>query len=69
MPVPVKAYRHFLSQRLTAVFDSAPAADQETVRTLFEDHGLSCFLDLRLARQVGRRDYLEIWEPAAAVAG
>lgn len=69
MPVPVKAYRHFLSQRLTAVFDSAPAADQETVRTLFEGHGLSCFLDLRLARQVGQRDHLEVWEPANLSAG
>ena len=64
MPVPVKAYRHFLSQRMTDVFDRAPVDPQQIVRGLFERTGLSPFLDLRLPRRVGRRDHLETWEPS-----
>jgi glutathione S-transferase len=63
MPVPVKAYRHFLSQRMTDVFDGAPADAQQIVRDLFQRTGLSRFLDLRLPRRVGWHDHLEAWEP------
>ena len=66
MPVPVKAYRHFLSQRMTDSFDQAPEGAQQIVRGLFERTGLSPFLDLRLPRRVGRRDHLETWEPIEA---
>jgi glutathione S-transferase len=68
MPVPVKAYRHFLSQRLTDSFDQAPEGAQQVVRRLFDRTALSPFLDLRLPRRVGRRDHLETWEPIEAAA-
>ena len=68
MPVPVKAYRHFLSQRIIDSFDQAPEGAQQVVRRLFERTGLRPFLDLRLPRRVGRRNHLETWEPLEAVA-
>ncbi|MDB4030458.1 glutathione binding-like protein [Planktomarina temperata] len=66
IPVPVKAYRHFLSQRMTDAFDDAPRTAQGTVRALFTRCGLEPFLDRRLPRRVGWRNYLEVWEPFEA---
>ena len=68
MPAPVKAYRHFLSQRMTDRFDAAPETAQGTVRTLFQGCGLAPFLDLRVSRRVGWQDHLEIWEPIEAAS-
>jgi len=66
IPVPVKTYRHFLSQRMTDAFDDAPGTAQGTVRTLFTRCGLEPFLNLRLPRRVGWRNHLEVWEPFEA---
>lgn len=63
IPVPVKAYRHFLSQRMTDAFDAAPQTAQEVVRNLFKRSDLEPFLDLRVSRRVGWHNHIESWEP------
>ena len=58
----VMPYRLYLLQRLQDAFDGLNAADQSALRKLFEETGLTAFLDMRASRRVIRESHLEGWE-------
>ena len=57
----VMPYRLYLLQRLQDAFDNLNAADQTALSALFDDTGLTAFLDQRATRRVIRENHLEGW--------
>ena len=48
-------------KRLQNQFDSLNAKDQEEVRQLLEQCNMDEVLDMRLSREMGRANNLEVW--------
>jgi hypothetical protein len=48
-------------KRLHDQFDSLGSKDQEEVRELLKDCQMDEVLDMRLSREIGRADNLEVW--------
>ena len=54
-------FRFYLLQRLHKEFDSLNAADRADVQQLLEDCHMEEVLNLRLSREMGRANNLEVW--------
>ena len=54
-------FRFYLIKRLQNQFDSLNAKDQEEVRQLLEQCNMDEVLDMRLSREMGRANNLEVW--------
>lgn len=54
-------FRFYLSQRLFAIYDEASDAQRGELDDLLASVGMSDLMNLRLTRQIGRQDNLEIW--------
>jgi|TARA_B100000780_G_C21115797_1_gene451383 glutathione S-transferase len=54
-------FRFYLMKRLQNQFDSLNAKDQEEVRQLLEQCNMDEVLDMRLSREMGRANNLEVW--------
>lgn len=54
-------FRFYLLKRLQNQFDSLNAKDQEEVRQLLEQCNMDEVLDMRLSREMGRANNLEVW--------
>ena len=57
----VVPYRHFQLQRIHRVFDESETQVQGRVNRLFGACGMADVLNIRLQRQIGRLDNLEVW--------
>ena len=56
-----QAYRFYLLQRVHAVYDSLDADGKASVETMLDKCGMAELLSIRLDRQLGRADNLEVW--------
>ena len=54
-------FRFYLIKRLQNQFDSLNVKDQEEVRQLLEQCNMDEVLDMRLSREMGRANNLEVW--------
>ena len=54
-------FRFYLMKRLHDQFDSLGSKDQEEVRELLKDCQMDQVLDMRLSREIGRANNLEVW--------
>ena len=57
----VVPYRHFQLQRIHRVFDESETQEQGRVNRLLGSCGMADVLNIRLQRQIGRLDNLEVW--------
>ena len=57
----VVPYRHFQLQRIHRVFDESETQVQGRVNRLLGACGMADVLNIRLQRQIGRLDNLEVW--------
>jgi hypothetical protein len=54
-------FRFYLMKRLHGQFDSLSAKGQQEVRELLKNCQMDEVLDMRLSREIGRADNLEVW--------
>ena len=54
-------YRFYLLQRVQALYAGLEAVDQESVESMLEACGMAAVLSLKLDREIGRVDNLEVW--------
>ncbi len=54
-------YRFYLLARVQALYEALPADDAERVGSLLERCGLRELLEIKLTREIGRQDNLEVW--------
>jgi hypothetical protein len=61
MSAVAQPYRFYLLQRVQDTYDGLEASDKAAVEEMLESCGLFELLSLRLDRQLGRADNLEVW--------
>jgi hypothetical protein len=54
-------YRFFMLQRAQEIYDGLDASNKIAVDEMLQNCGLSELITIRLARQVGRKNNLEVW--------
>lgn len=62
MSAVAQPYRFYLLQRVQETYAGLDAAGQAQVETMLSDCGMADLLSIRLDRQLGRADNLEVWE-------
>ncbi len=57
----VRMYNFYMLQRFQDSVAAASESEQQAIRSLFEETGVTAFLDLKLHRRVERKNHLEVW--------
>ncbi len=55
-------YRFYLLQRVQAVYEGLGASDRESVEHMLDTCGMSGILSIKLDREIGRAENLEVWQ-------
>ena len=58
-------YRFYLLQRVQAIYAGLAASERASVEQMLESCGMSEILSIKLDRQIGRADNLEVWQDNA----
>lgn len=57
----VQPFRFYLLQRLSAIYDQASTGEQGEINELLKSINMADLMELRLSREIGRQDNLEVW--------
>lgn len=55
-------YRFYLLKRLQDLFEAQDAVTQQSVKAMLEEYGVADILNIKITRNVIRKDNLEVWE-------